>query len=143
MPAPLPPRSTPFSPLPGSPSVSSRHVSRGSPTPDARAGTPGAGSSAATGFGLLGRDDETTYHRRLRSLIDDHLTARRTWERCVSDDAARVVAEISTKARALESVHPADGAQASLTLAGLQRRAGSVSFCCRPASDAQCRARRA
>ncbi|KAK0518924.1 hypothetical protein OC834_000566 [Tilletia horrida] len=60
-----------------------------------KAGGSSASSAAASKASLLGRNDETTYHRKLRSLLQDHARARSTWIQLVSFDGIKAARSLS------------------------------------------------
>jgi hypothetical protein len=97
----LPPRNLPFSPnaSPNTPPAK-RIDTRASPSPS-NAATPTKKRDAS---GILPRQEETTFHRRLRILLWDHCRACEKWEDVVSTQAAKTIASISRLSSALDDL---------------------------------------
>lgn len=97
----LPPRNLPFSPnaSPHTPPAK-RGDDRASPSPS-NAATP---TKKRDTSGILPRQEETTFHRRLRTLLWDHCRACEKWEDVVSTQAAKTVASISRLSSALDDL---------------------------------------
>ncbi|KDN53420.1 hypothetical protein K437DRAFT_71140 [Tilletiaria anomala UBC 951] len=80
----------PFSFKPGSGSAPSSPLARSSPS--RKVSGVGKDTKAAQEPGLLGRHEETTFHRQLRSLLLDHKKARSAWEEQVTYEGLEAVA---------------------------------------------------
>lgn len=128
----LPPRNLPLSPKSsasgtggktGTPAAQGKsgsvpnRASPSTPSPSKRVGTAGTpaspsplrGSSSiveegSDQYGQLGRQDETTFHRRLRTLLWDHRAAREAWEDLVSMQGAKSVASLARLAAQLDEL---------------------------------------
>ncbi|MCO5613827.1 hypothetical protein L7F22_068105 [Adiantum nelumboides] len=71
-------------------------------------------SSITTSSGQLAREEETTFHRRLRNLLWDHRAARDNWDDIVSIQGAKSVASIARLAQRLDELVKSDGGQKEL-----------------------------
>jgi hypothetical protein len=106
----LPPRNLPFSPGAASSSA------KGSPhTPPAVRDRPTAGSPSShvttpskaarpIDAGVVPRQEETTFHRRLRTILWDYRSAFEKWEDIVSLQGAKSVASLARLSAALDDI---------------------------------------
>jgi hypothetical protein len=88
-----PSASKPFSFKPGSGSAPSSPLARSSPS-GKKLGLGRAGLEEAPVDGseaLLGRHEENSFHRQLRTLLLDHRKARSAWEATVTYDGLKAV----------------------------------------------------
>lgn len=100
----LPPRNLPFSTPPRTPPAKGETptASLGGPT---KAGTPSKlRATGSDGSGVLPRQDETTYHRRLRAILWDVRSGCEKWEDVVSLEGAKTVAAIARLSAALDDI---------------------------------------
>lgn len=97
----LPPRNLPLSPPSGRsprslPSTPPSSKARGANTPS-RGATPSKES-----LGTLARQDETTFHRKLRNVLWDHCAACDAWDDLVSINGAKSIAAAARHASSLD-----------------------------------------
>lgn len=71
-------------------------------------------SSVHTSSGHLTREEETTFHRRLRTLLWDHRAARENWDDIVSIQGAKGTAAVCRYAQRLDELVKVDGDQKEL-----------------------------
>lgn len=113
MPA-LPPRNLPFSPpstttpTRSSPSTPPPHSSS---TKDRRSVSSSSNPIAtpskvrtSDGSGILPRQEETTFHRKLRNILLDHSNGTERWEDLVSSQGAKTIAAIARLSASLDDV---------------------------------------
>lgn len=98
----LPPRNLPFSPAGASPHTppskknEDRLESSPSTTPSRKRGSDGSG--------ILPRQEETTFHRKLKSILWDHCNACEKWEDVVSLQGAKHIASIARLSSTLDDL---------------------------------------
>ncbi|PWN35294.1 uncharacterized protein FA14DRAFT_189279 [Meira miltonrushii] len=71
-------------------------------------------SISSSTSGQLTREEETTFHRRLRTLLWDHRTARDNWDDIVSIQGAKSVASVARLAQRLDELVKANDDQKEL-----------------------------
>ncbi|KAK0550132.1 hypothetical protein OC846_003063 [Tilletia horrida] len=108
-----------------------------------RTGISSPASSANVKASLLSRNEETTYHRRLRSLLQDHAKARNAWLQLVSFDGIKAARALSLawedvdNARATPTAPKGKGKQTQPDVGALYARDKATASAVRQAEGAR------
>jgi hypothetical protein len=107
----LPPRNLPFSPpgthsssssTPNAPSTSA--IAKRTASASSNAATTPSKSRSSDGSGVLPRQEETTYHRKLRNILLDHSSATEKWDDVVGSQGAKTIAALASLSASLDDV---------------------------------------